>query len=437
MAGNLAGLGMNFVDTIMAGRIGAVALGAISIGGAIWSAVFLFVVGVLMALPPAVAHLDGAERPSEAGLISRQAAWLAMALGILLWLVCRNALPVLQAIGVDADISSVAGEYLLALSWGAPAISWILVLRFFSEGTGHTRPTMYFGLLGVALNIPANYIFIHGGLGLPAMGAIGVGWATTLVYWLQLFVWLMWISKRPAYRSFKLFSRFDWPQREQISELIRVGFPIGGMVAVEGSLFVTAALLIGRLGQIPVAAHQIAINFASLAFMIPLGLGGAISVRVGNALGRDDPVSARYQGFLGLGLALLLETMAATFMFLFPREIVALYTHDTQVTHLAIQLLFLAAIFQWSDGLQVTAAGALRGCKDTRIPMVYSIIAYWLVGMTLGYYLTFNYGLGARGMWVGMIGGLSAAAILLVTRFYRTSTRLIQAAQLEQEPGSP
>lgn len=426
IAGNLAGLGMGFVDTIMAGRLGATALGAVSIGGAVWSAVFLFVLGTSMALPPAVAQLDGANQQGQAGVVGRQALWISLFLTLILFGVCRVAQPLLEWVGVDSAIIPIASEYLKALSWGAPAVCAFLALRFFSEGSGHTRPVMYVGALGAIVNVPLNFWFIYGGFGVPAMGATGVGWASAAVYWLQFCAWLWWLSKHPHYRPFGLFERFEWPIASEMKELLLVGLPIGGMIAIEGSLFVAAALLIGKLGQVPVAAHQIALNFASLVFMVPLGIASAISVRVGNAIGRGEPYAARYQGLLGIGLTMALQTVGVGAMILFPGPIVSMYTDDLMVTQIALELLFLAAIFQWPDSLQVSAAGALRGLKDTRIPMIYTIVAYWLVGITTGYALTFHYQWGARGMWVGMSAGLSVAAVLLVTRFLRSSKKRIE-----------
>lgn len=423
--GNLAGLGISVVDTLMAGRLGATALGAVSLGSAVWASMYLFVLGTSMALPPAVAQLDGAGDRRGAGNTARQALWLAAALAALAFLGCRNAFHLLGWVGVDHKLIPLASGYLQALSWGVPAVCGTLMLRFFSEGTGQTRPTMYVGFLGALVNIPANFWFIYGGLGVPALGAVGVGWASALVFWVQFLAWLWWVSRHPGYRPYRLFRRWEGPRWSEISELLRVGLPIGGMVAIEGSLFVAAALLIGRLGEIAVAAHQIAINFASLVFMVPLGLGNAISVRVGNAIGRREPQAARFQGFLGMAMAMVLQTVGVLAMILLPAPIIALYTNDQQVAGIAAQLLFLAAIFQYPDSLQVTAAGALRGLKDTRIPMIYTIIAYWLVGMTLGYQLTFNYAWGASGMWAGLIAGLSVAAILLTARFARSSKRLI------------
>jgi len=230
------------------------------------------------------------------------------------------------------------------------------------------------------------------------------------------------------FKPFALFSSFDTPDWKQISDHLRVGLPIAISIFVEGSLFVGAALLIGRLGPVPAASHLIAINFSALAFMIPVGLSSAISIRVGNAIGRKELDAARYAGWIGILIVLGFQTVSASMLLLFPELIVSIYTDDAVVAPLAVSLLFYAAIFQYSDGIQICAAGALRGYKDTRVPMIYTIISFWIVGMTIGYYLTFNAAMGPAGMWIGMIAGLSVAAVLMLARFQRSSKRLIALA---------
>lgn len=427
--GQIAGVGMSFVDTVMAGRLGALALAALPIGGAIWMTGVMFAIGILLALNPAVAQLDGAGKYRQVGVVTRQAIWIALGLSVLLLLFMRNVEPVVLWLGIDPQIRPVALGYLDAISWGVPAICLQLVLRYFSEGTGHTQPTMYIGFLGVAANIPLNYIFMYGKLGMPELGAVGCGYATAIVLWLQLLLLWIYTAKHSHFRRFQLYSGFDKPDWGEIRELIRVGLPIAVMISVEGSLFVAAALMIGRLGAVPTAAHGIAINFSSLLFMIPLGLAGAITTRVGNAIGRADPASARYVGINGFVLGLGFQIISATVMFLFAEQIVAMYGNtNPDVSQLAASLIRLAAIFQLSDGVQVCAAGGLRGLKDTKIPMIYTVIAYWAVGMTLAYYLTFTQNMGPAGMWIGMIAGLSVAAMLLGVRFWRSASRLITVA---------
>ena len=228
------------------------------------------------------------------------------------------------------------------------------------------------------------------------------------------------------YPPCSLLSRFEKPDLEKIISLLKVGLPIAVAIFVEGSLFVGAALLIGQLGPVPAAAHLIAINFSALVFMIPVGLSSAVSIRVGNAVGRGEPEAARYAGWIGLLIVLGFQTVSASIMFFFPEWVVHIYTDDAVVAPLAVSLLFYAAIFQYPDGIQIVAAGTLRGYKDTRKPMLYMVISFWIVGMTLGYNLTFNGGMGPAGMWVGMIAGLTVASILMLRRFHHTSERFIR-----------
>ena len=422
--GQLSGFGMTFVDTVMAGRLGRVDLGAIAIGSSIWAAGMLFVLGVLMTVSPVVSQFDGAGRRVQAGESTRQALWIALVLGLLMFIALRSVGWIKHWLEVEPDVAALSLEYLRALSWGAPGFCLALVLRFFSEGTGMTRPTMYIGLLGIAMNIPLNYILMFGKLGFPPMGAVGCGWATAIIFWAQLVMLVVYIQYKNYYRDFALFSRFSRPNWREIGGLLKIGLPIGIMIFFEGSLFVGAALLIGTLGALPIAAHQIAINFSALAFMVPLGLAGAISVRVGNAIGRGEPQAARTAGLVGIGMAIVFGSFSALVMFTFPEAIARMYMSDPEVIALAAQLLVLAAIFQVADGMQAAAAGALRGLKDTRWPMIYSILSYWLVGMSLGWWLTFSEGFGPHGMWYGMIAGLCMAAVLLCTRFLRQTRTL-------------
>jgi MATE family multidrug resistance protein len=429
MIGQLAVFSMNFVDTVMSGRLPNkdVALAGLGIGGSVWSAMLMFSLGTLMAVQPSVAQLDGAGRQAEAGAYTRQVFWVAAALSVPFWYICYFSEPLLDWFKIDPAIVPTAAGYLRALSWGAPGMCLIFLLRFFSEGTGYTRPTMLYGVLGALLNIPLNYVLMFGKLGFPAMGTVGCGIASAIVIWLSALMLLSYLAWHKHFKSFALFSSLDAPDWSRIAEHLRVSLPIAVSIFVEGSLFVGAALLIGRLGPVPAASHVIAINFSALAFMIPVGLSSAISIRVGNAIGRSEPDAARYAGLIGILIVLGFQTISASAMLLFPEIIVSIYTDDTMVAPLAVSLLFYAAIFQYSDGIQICAAGALRGYKDTRVPMFYTIISFWVVGMSLGYYLTFTAELGPAGMWIGMIAGLSVAAVLMLGRFHRSSQRLIVA----------
>ncbi|MCW8872119.1 MATE family efflux transporter [Pseudomonadota bacterium] len=421
--GQLAVFSMNFVDTVMSGRLPnrEIALAALGIGGAVWSSMLMFVLGTLMVVQPSVAQLDGAAKRREAAAQTRQALWIAVTLAVPYFLLCYFSEPLLTAFRIDPVIVPTAAAYLRAMSWGAPGLCLVFLLRFFSEGTGHTRPTMLYGVTGALLNIPLNYVLMFGKFGIPAMGTVGVGYATSIVIWLQFLMLFFYIRSHRHYEPFELMSRLEKPHWGEIWGLLKVGIPIAVAIFVEGSLFVMAALLIGRLGPVPAAAHLIAINFAALVFMIPVGLSSAISIRVGNAVGRGDPAGARYAGLIGILIILVIQTVGAVCMLLFPETIVRLYTDDSVIAPLAVSLLFYAAVFQYPDGLQMVASGALRGFKDTLMPVVYMVISFWIVGLTLGYHLTFAREMGPAGMWIGMIAGLSVAAVLLLRRFNHTS----------------
>jgi len=284
---------------------------------------------------------------------------------------------------------------------------------------------MFYGVVGALLNVPLNYVLMFGKLGFPALGTVGCGYATSIVIWMQFLLLVLYIGMHRHYQPFALMSRLDLPDWGTIWSLLKVGVPIAVSIFVEGSLFVGAALLIGQLGPVPAASHLIAINFSALMFMIPVGLSSAVSIRVGNAIGRKDMEAARYAGRIGVVIVTGFQTLSAAAIFLFPEWIVHIYTDDPMVAPLAVSLLFFAAVFQYPDGLQMMAAGILRGYKDTRMPMLYMIISFWVVGMTLGYTLTFSRGMGPAGMWVGMIAGLTVAAALMLRRFRKTSQRFI------------
>lgn len=428
MIGLFAGFAMNFIDTVMAGRLPEkeIALAALATGGALWSAGLMVVIGILMAVQPAVAQLDGAGRKKEAGAVTRQGFWLALGLCLPFFAVVYYGAALMRLLDVDPLIIPTAEGYLKALAFGAPLMCMILLLRFFSEGTGHTKPTMYIGIGGALLNIPFNWVLMYGKLGAPALGAVGCGIATALVMLLQAITLLLYVRYHRHFKPFGLFERWDRPDGIELASLLRVGLPIAGTLFVEGSLFVAASLLIGRLGPTPTASHLIAINFSALLFMIPLGLGSAVTTRVGNALGRQDPAGARHAGMVGLGIVMVTQACSATLMLLFPMAIVAIYTSDPGVATLAVSLLALAAIFQFPDGVQICMAGILRGYKDTVVPMLVNVVSYWVTGLTLGYYLTFNRGMGPEGMWWGLIAGLTVGAVLLTARFLWRSSHSIK-----------
>jgi len=349
----------------------------------------------MLALPPSVSQLNGARRLDEIGPVFRQALWLALGLGLLLLVGVRFGGPLIVArIGVDATLLVDVTRFLHAIAFGAPAMALYFALRGLSEGIGLTRPTMIFGLLGPALLAPIGYVLMYGRFGLPRLGAAGAGIATALVLWIQMASLLTYVARHPAYRHIRPFGRRDRPDRRAIGELLRIGAPMGVTVFMEASLFVAVALVIGTLGTEVVAGHQVALNVASVTFMVPLGLAMATTVRVGHAVGRGDPEGVRGAGAAGLVLTLIAQGISAVLMHTIPESIAALYTSDVAVIALAAQLLVLAGLFQFSDGMQVAASGALRGLKDTRVPMIMCFIGYCVIGALSALLL----GFGAAGL---------------------------------------
>lgn len=427
VVGQVAVFSMSFVATVMAGRLPdrQLALAGLGVGTAMWSALMVFTIGLLMAVQPSVAHLNGAGRYTEAAAVTRQAYWVALLAALPLWTACFFSAELLGLAGVDEQIIPVAASFLRAISWGAPALCFVFLFRYFCEGSGHTKPTMVYGVVGALLNIPLSYVFMYGKLGLPALGAEGSGYATALVIWLQLGMLVIYIKTHHHYRRFELFSHVAMPHWHTLRDLLKLGLPIAVTVSLESGMFVAAALLIGRLGPLPAAAHLIAINFSALVFMVPLAMGSAVSVRVGNAIGRGDPQGARYAGIVGMCIVAVGQCCNMFLMLVFPGFVVGLYTDDVAVATLAVSLLFFAGIFQLPDGLQICAAGALRGLKDTRVPMLYNLLAYWAIGLSLGYYLTFKQQFGPAGMWIGMIAGLTVGATLMVFRFLHSTSKAL------------
>ena len=417
----LAAIGSNVIDAVLAGHVSAHVLGAVAVGASIWSLAIVSGIGMMMAVPPSVAQLDGAGRRHEVGAVFRQALWLALGMGVLLWFAVRHAAPLIDLIGVTTSLRHDVQAFLFAISWGAPALTCYFALRGLSEGLSLTRPSMYFGFSGLVLLVPLGYVLMFGKLGLAPQGAHGCGIATATVLWLEMLGFGIYVLCHRNYRGLGLLDHFEWPNLRRIGALMHIGLPMAITLLAEAGLFVATALIISTLGEDVIASHQVAINIASLFFMIPLGLAMAITVRVGNAVGRGDERGVRYAGFCGIGLTLVTQLFSAGLMLGMPHFIATLYTHDPKVIGLAAQLIVLAGLFQFSDGIQVASNGALRGLKDTRVPMAITLFAYWIIGMPVGWWLAFHQGMGARGMWMGLIAGLSVAALMLFIRFWRSA----------------
>jgi MATE family multidrug resistance protein len=418
IAAQLAVMGENVVLMVLAGHLGAHVLGVVAVGSNVVGLAFMTIIGVMMALSPSVAQLDGARRRIEVAPLFCQALWLALVAGLSMQAVIYAGGPSLvRAFGVDATLVDDITGFLNAFGFALPPISLYFACRGLSEGLSLTRPTMYFNVLSLALLAPAGYVLMYP----MGLGAFGCGIAAAAVAWLQLGAFVIFLLVSPRYRGLGWQEVRLAPDLAAIAGLLRIGAPMAISVVMEIGLFTAAALALGRLGGATVGGHQIALSVSAVTYMVPLGLAMAITVRVGNAVGRGDAAGARRAGLVGIGLTLVSQSVSCALLLGLPGPIASIYSSDPEVLSGAVLLLHFAAAFQFSDGIQVASNGALRGLKDARIPMLITGFSYWCVGMPVGWYFAFSLNLRAPGMWIGLIAGLSVAAALLFSRFFLLS----------------
>jgi len=411
------------IDTIMAGHASAQDLAAVGIGSSLWMPLFLFFMGVLSALQPIISGYNGAGSREKIMPATWQGLYLAAGGSAIMILLLINVKPVLTLLELDANTTRITQGYLDAFAWGVPAILLMAALRGLTDGLGHTRVIMAFSVLSTLINLPLNYIFIYGKLGLPAMGGIGCGWATSLSNGFAAVAMLVYLNRSHVYRNFHLIADWAAPDRVGLGYILRIGMPIGFTIFVEASMFAVIALFLAPLGPVVVAGHQIALNVVSLLFMLPLSLGMALTLRVSFLIGARASESARLISRSSLVLAAAIALVFATLLYTFSPEIAALYSGEADVRAVTVALLGFAALFQVADVVQVTCISALRGYKDTRIPMFIMLFSFWGIGLPLGYTLTFTDGIlpamGAAGFWVGLTCGLISASLLLGWRLFR------------------
>ncbi|WP_423821696.1 MATE family efflux transporter [Salinisphaera sp. SPP-AMP-43] len=443
LGAQLAQIGMGTVDIAMAGHVDATTLAAVSVGSSVWLPLVVFMIGTLMGLTPIVAQHVGARAFDRIRPAVHQALWVALVLGVLSALAIVAAGPaIFQLMAVPEAIAAQATIYLNAVALGLPAIAIYETLRFYSDGLGHTRASLIFALFGLAVNTVADGLLMFGGPGLtalfgpglpptlaalPALGALGCGLATAISMGLMAAALFVYTRRARVYADARTGSAWSLPSPGLIREQLRIGVPIGVSVFAEVSLFTAIALFLAGYGEVVISAHTVALNFGSVLFMLPLSLGMALTVRIGQARGRGKYRHARFVAWNGVACALGVAVLIDLILIFGGPYAVEIYTGAPAVQQLAVQLLLVAAIYQFSDAAQVSIAGALRGYKDTRIIMAVTVFAYWVVGLGSGYWLGEGWagvfaGLGVYGYWIGLIAGLSVAAVLLGARL-RWTTR--------------
>ena len=412
---------MGFFDTVMAGRVSSIDMAAVAVANSIWLPLILTVYGLIMALAAIVSQLAGAKKYVDITDETYQTAWIALTLGCSLIVLYYLLAPLFfNSMEMETQLKTLMFDYLRYIVWGAPGFCLYLVLRNYSEGLSHTKPTMIISIIGLIVNVPANYIFIYGAFGIPALGGAGCGVATAIVYWAMFISMAIYCWKSDYLKQVNLFTKFYWPNYAKIKNILLLGVPIALSLLFEVSLFAVVAILLIPFGAEIVASHQVALNFTSLIFMVPLSIAMAITIKVGFAVGDKNFQQAKDYCLHAIVLGLILAVFTALITLAFRYEIASIYTTEIEVINLAASLMFLAALYQFSDTVQVISAGALRGYKDTQSILIITFISYWLVGLTVGLILgTTDWiipRIGPFGFWIGFITGLTVAAILLAWR---------------------
>ncbi len=421
---NLSQFALTLTDTLFVGRLGTMELAAVTLGANLFFALLAPAFGLALAAAPMLAQTRGRGVGFVRGMRRdlRAAVWACALATLPIWLALWHTEALLLAIGQDPALAALAQDYVRALMWGLPCFLGFVVLRGFLAAEQRPGAALAVSLAGVALNVPLNAWLIHGGFGLPAMGVVGAGLASSLCN-LAMLAGLVWLVARDRHlRRFRILGRFWRLDAPRLREVWSIGLPIAGAMWLEIGSFAAAALAMGWLGALPVAAHAIAVQVASATFMVPMGLGQAATARVGLAAGAGDAAAARRAGWVAvaMGIGFMALSMAVLVAFAGPIAWAFLDARNpgaAETAALAALLLVIAGVFQLADGVQAVAAGALRGLKDTQVPMLFAGLGYWGLGLPLGVALALPAGLGAPGIWVGLAAGLFLVAGLMIRRW--------------------
>lgn len=442
LVAQLAVMAYAVIDTIMAGRYATDDLAAVGIGASIYFSVFVGLMGVLLAVTPTVAQLLGAGRHGEIGEQVRQAAWLALVLAIVSMIVFRYPEPLLVMSKAPPEVAVKVKTYLAMAAWGAPAGLAFRLFASYTTAVSRPRVMMMLNLVGLGIKVPLNWLLIFGHWGFPEMGAAGCALSTTLATWVICIAAWLFCGVAEDYKQHGVFERWSWPRWRDQRHLLALGIPIGGTFLVDVTAFTFMALFVARLGAVNSAAHQIASNFAAVMYMLPLAMGNAIGVLVGQAIGARRFALARSTGITGIGLGFGLAALAGTLLTLGAPVVAGFYTTDPNVQALAIPLLVLVSGYHLFDALQAVIVNALRGYKRAVVPLIVNVLGLWLVGLAGGYVIGLTdlvqvpalglvTPLGVRGLWIGAIVGMAVASLSILLYFLNVSAP--QHARAEAE----
>lgn len=423
--GQIGHVAMGVVDSMMIGKLGAAPLAAAALANGLFFLILVLGMGVSFAISPLVAISVGANKVSESGLIFRQAMIVNMVMGIILCLATFFGSEIIYLLNDDPEISVLAVSYTKLLGYSIIPIMFFQTYKQFIEGLSIMRPAMVVTLVANIINFFANWVFIFGNLGMPALGLDGAGWATFASRVFMAISLMLFVSYSGYFNKYNItlkIKEFDFPL---IKKIIKLGLPSGFQYFFEVGAFVAAAVMVGWIGTNELAAHQIAINISSITYITALGISVASSIRVGNGVGKKDIIETRNAGFSALLLTVLMMACFGIIFILFRFYLPLFYINDDTVISIASILLLIAAFFQISDGVQAVGLGILRGLTDVKIPTAITFTAYWIIGLPVGYLLGFYTELGVIGVWIGLFLGLFVSAVLLSIRFNIRSRKIV------------
>ncbi|MCA1928127.1 MAG: MATE family efflux transporter [Calditerrivibrio sp.] len=406
MVAFISHLFMGFTDNVMAGRYSSIDLAAISIGSAIWMPLYLFFSAVLSAITPMMAMMIGEGEVKKQKDLLYTGRLLGVGIGFFLLFVVYGTSHIIPFITRDLSISEISKNYIFFVSSGMPALLLYQVYRSIFEAHGKTVPIMLSSFSGMLLNIPLNFIFIYGKLGMPAMGGAGCGIATSISSYFMLFILIIFYKKSIYLGKGKIDKNFA-------KRIVTLGLPIGASTFLEAFVFSFGSIVLAPFGAVTVASHQVALNFISTIFMIPMSLGIAISVRISQFYGKKDLIYTTFIWKTGIAFVEFIALFSSLFIYLFSDIILNLYTKDAGVLQLAKPLLIIAISFHVIDAFQVTVSNVMRGYHNTKFPMLVNIISYWIITLPLSYCLVYIFDLMAVGFWISLVAGIVSSAFIL------------------------
>ena len=431
IASQMAHMLMVFTDTVMMGKIGPEALAGGGLGAATYNFISFFCVGVMAAVGTLVSIRHGAGDTEGAARLTQAGLWLASGMALVAALILWNLEPILLQFGQAEANVHMAAQFLITLPLALPGLLSFMALRGFTSALGRARPVMTISLIGAVANYLLNYVLIHQWFGLPNLGLMGIGLVTAIVTNCMALALALHIGRHPAYAAYPIRKGLSKLSRSHLAELWRLGLPIGGTYAVEVGLFTFAAFCMGAMGSTQMAAHQIALQTVSMAFMVPVGISYAVTMRIGQHYGAGNMLMARTAGRLGIGFGGTVMLLFGLLFWLAPHQIIGLFLDINDpafadIVVMAVQLLAIAAWFEFFDGTQTIAMGAIRGLKDARTTFLVGLLSYWLIAAPAAWLLGFSANGGAPGVWWGLALGLLCSAVALTGVFEWKTARLLR-----------